>query len=76
MGGATPLAFPMLKHRPERGPGEEQRCSRRECTPEAAPEAVRQAVGGGWQIVWGQLLSVPNALKLVLAVRETWLGVG
>ena len=32
-----------------------------EGTPEAAPEAVRQAVGGGCQSRWGRLLSVTHA---------------
>ena len=36
---------------------------RRERTSEAAPEAVRQAVGGGCQSGWGQLLSVTNAIE-------------
>ena len=39
-----------------------QRCIRREGAAEAAPEAVRQAVGGGCQSGWGRLLSVANAL--------------
>ena len=30
---------------------------------EAAPEAVRQAVGGGCQSGWGRLLSVTNAIE-------------
>ena len=30
---------------------------------EAAPEAVRQAVGGGYQSGWGRLLSVTNAIE-------------
>ena len=32
-------------------------------TSEAAPEAVRQAVGGGYQSGWGRLLSVTNAIE-------------
>ena len=40
-------------------PAPPQRCIRREGTSEAAPEAVRQAVGGGW----GRLLSVANAIE-------------
>ena len=32
-------------------------------TSEAAPEAVRQAVGGGCQSGWGRLLSVTNAIE-------------
>ena len=43
-------------------PGE-QGCIRREGTAEAAPEAVRQAVGGGCQSGWGRLLSVTNAIE-------------
>ena len=39
-----------------------QGCIRREGTSEAAPEAVRQAVGGGYQSGWGRLLSVTNAI--------------
>ena len=35
----------------------------REGTPEAAPEPVRQAVGGGCQSGWGRLLSVTNAIE-------------
>ena len=41
------------------GPG----CIGREGTSEAAPEAVRQAVGGGCQSGWGRLLSVTNAIE-------------
>ena len=40
-----------------------QGCIRREGTSEAAPEAVRQAVGGGCQSGWGRLLSVTNAIE-------------
>ena len=40
-----------------------QGCSRREGTSEAAPGAVRQAVGGGGQSGWGRLLSVTNAVE-------------
>ena len=36
---------------------------RREGTAEAAPEAVRQAVGGGCQSGWGRLVSVTNAIE-------------
>ena len=32
-------------------------------TSEAAPEVVRQAVGGGCQSGWGRLLSVTNAIE-------------
>ena len=40
-----------------------QRCIGREGASEAAPEAVRQAVGGGCQSGWGRLLSVTNAIE-------------
>ena len=40
-----------------------QGCMRRGGTSEAAPEAVRQAVGGGCQNGWGRLLSVTNAAE-------------
>ena len=40
-----------------------QGCIRREGTSEAAPEAVRQAVGGGCQSGWGRLLLVTNAME-------------
>ena len=39
-----------------------QACMKMEGTSEAAPEAVRQAVGGGCQIGWGRLLSGTNAI--------------
>ena len=55
-------------------PGGRQGCIRREGTSEAAPEAVRQAVGGGCRSGWGPLLSVTNAMKPALAVRETVAG--
>ena len=38
-------------------------CSRREGASEVAPEAVRQAVGGGCQSGWGRLLSVTDAVE-------------
>ena len=38
-------------------------CIRRERTSEAAPEAVRQAVGGGCRSGWGRLLSVTYAIE-------------
>ena len=50
------------------------RCIRRERTSEAAPGAVRQAVGGGCQSGWGRLLSITTPLKLALAVRGTVAG--
>ena len=40
-----------------------QGCIRREGTSGVAPEAVRQAVGGGCQSGWMQLLSVTNAIE-------------
>ena len=40
-----------------------QGCIRREGTSEAAPEAVKQAVGGGCQSGWGRLLSVTKAVE-------------
>ena len=43
--------------------GYPQECVRREVTSEAAPAAVRQAVGGGCQSGWGRLLSVANAIE-------------
>ena len=39
------------------------KCIRREETSEAAPEAVKQAVGGGCQSGWGRLLSVTHAVE-------------
>ena len=45
-----------------------QGCIRREGTSEAAPEAVRLAVGGGCQSGWGRLLLVTNAIE-----PGTWL---
>ena len=38
-------------------------CLGREGASEAAPEAVRQAVGGGRQSGWGRFLSVTNAIE-------------
>ena len=40
-----------------------QGCIRREGPSEEAPEAVRQAVGGGCRSGWGRLLSVTNAIE-------------
>ena len=40
-----------------------QACIRGEVTSKAAPEAVRQAVGGGCQSGWGRLLSITNAIE-------------
>ena len=42
---------------------ERQGCIRRGGTSEPAPEAVRQAVGGGCRSGWGRLLSVSNAVE-------------
>ena len=36
---------------------------RREGTSEAAPDVIRQAVGGGCQSSWGRLLLVTNAIE-------------
>ena len=41
---------------------------------DAAPEAVRQAVGGGCQSGWGRLLSVTKSLSPALAAREAAAG--
>ena len=41
----------------------DQGCIRREGASEEAPEAVRQAVGGGCQSGLGRLLSVTNAVE-------------
>ena len=66
LGSATtetgmPRARPRLRTAPGvRGQG----CVRREGPSEAAPEAVRQAVGGGCQSGWGRLLSVTNAVEV------------
>ena len=49
--------------RPGQRVEEQGRRIRREETPEAAPEAVRQAVGGGCQSGWGRLLSVTNTIE-------------
>ena len=38
-------------------------CSRRGGTSEAAPDTVRQAVGGGCQSGWGRLRSVTNVIE-------------
>ena len=43
--------------------GEGQGGIRREGTSEAAPEAVRSAVGGGCRSGWGRFLSVTNAVE-------------
>ena len=40
-----------------------QGCIKRNGASEAAPEAGRQAVGGGCQSGWGRLLSVANAVE-------------
>ena len=46
-----------------RGGGGPQGCIRTERASEVAPEAVRQAVGGGCRSGWGRLLSVTNAIE-------------
>ena len=52
-------------------------CIRRKGASEAAPEAVRQAVGGGYQSGWGRLLSVTNAIEAgAWRQGRQWLGVG
>ena len=43
--------------------GREQGCIGGEGASEAAPAAVRQAVGGGCRSGWGRLLSVANAIE-------------
>ena len=43
--------------------GAKQGCIRRKGTSKVVPEAVGQAVGGGCQRGWGQLLSVTNAIE-------------
>ena len=48
---------------------------RMERTSEAAPEAVRQAVGGGCQSGRGRLLSVTNAIWRLPSGGQ-WLGAG
>ena len=45
------------------GQGVAHGCTGREGASEAAPEAVRQAAGGGCQSGWGRLLSVTNAVE-------------
>ena len=52
----SPVIYTQVRPRP---PG----CIRREGASEAAPGAVRQAVGGGCQSGWGRLLSVTNAIE-------------
>ena len=61
--GSLKLSIGML---PREGSGTQpsgQGCIRREGTSEAAPEAVRQAVGGGCRSGWGRLVSVTNATE-------------
>ena len=52
------------------GGGGRRGCIRREETSEAAPEAVREAVGGGCQSSRGRLLSVTNAIEPGRAVTS------
>ena len=47
----------------EGAPPPPQGCLRRERSSEAAPEAVRQVVGGGCQSGLGRLLLVTNAIE-------------
>ena len=56
--------------------GPQEGCMRREGTSEAAPEAVRQAVGGGCRSGWGRLLSVENATEAGTWRRGCCVGVG
>ena len=51
------------RSQPKRQRHPSQGCIRREWTSEAAPEAVRQAVGGGCRSGWGRLLSVTIAIE-------------
>ena len=65
-GWETPRAAYSVRPPPPPTPqwqGGPQRCIRREGASEAAPEAVRQAVGGGCQSGWGRLLLVTNAIE-------------
>ena len=48
---------------PQVSAGVQQRCIGRAAALEEAPEAVRQAVGGGYQSGQGRLLSVTNAIE-------------
>ena len=48
-----------------------QGCIRGEGATEAAPEAVRQAVGGGCRIGWWRLLSVNNAMAGTRRQRDS-----
>ena len=59
VGHLEPLFEPPI----QRVGGSGQGCVRREGTSEAAPKAVRQAVGGGCRSGWGRLLSVTNAIE-------------
>ena len=60
-----------------RGGGVRQGCIRREGTSEAAPEAVRQAVGGGCQSGWGGYCRLQVPWRPALGVGGgQWLGVG
>ena len=57
--------------------GKGQGCIRREGTSETAPEAVRQAVGGGCQSGWGRLLSVTSAIEAgTWRQGGQWVGIG
>ena len=61
--GPGPAAPPPRGRSPLLSHSVPQVCIGREGTAEAAPEAVRQAVGGGCQSGWGRLLSVTNAIE-------------
>ena len=56
------------------GPPPPQGRIRREGTPDAAPGALRLAVGGGCQRGWGGYCRLPVPLKLALSVRGTVAG--
>ena len=64
IGQGRPSGYPLRWGTPTgRGGGGRQGCIGTEEASEAAPEAVRQAVGGGCQSGWGRLLSVTNAIE-------------
>ena len=56
------------------GGGGGAECMRMEGTSEAAPETVRQALGGGCQSGWGGCCRLQMPLSLVLGVRGTVAG--
>ena len=61
-GGGRNVLLTPTRHLWSRG-AQTQGCIRREGTSEAAPAAVRKAVGGGCHNGWGRLLSVTNAIE-------------